>query len=140
MFGKNIFCPSLDLTITLHPHFSPDAVCHVTKCILACTVCAGNCTPGQYIAMGGINCNLCDYGLYQPYWWQSQCLKCPQDRTTQRLGAISLSECIREYSCRVVLFNLSNYWLPFYTPGLVVGSCHHQRVSDRVTERVSDCY
>ncbi|XP_025115185.1 proprotein convertase subtilisin/kexin type 5-like [Pomacea canaliculata] len=53
-----------------------------------------NCTPGQYIAMGGINCNLCDYGLYQPYWWQSQCLKCPQDRTTQRLGAISLSECI----------------------------------------------
>ncbi|KAK7452812.1 hypothetical protein BaRGS_00039696, partial [Batillaria attramentaria] len=51
-----------------------------------------NCTPGQYIS--GSDCKLCGYGYYQPDWWQTSCVKCDTDRTTQRIGAVNKSECI----------------------------------------------
>ncbi|XP_076460199.1 uncharacterized protein LOC143293161 [Babylonia areolata] len=55
-----------------------------------CTV--RNCTEGQYIS--GNDCLLCDFGYYQPERWQTSCIKCPTDRTTQRNGAVNESECI----------------------------------------------
>lgn len=51
-----------------------------------------NCTPGQYIS--GNDCMLCGFGYYQPDWWQTSCIKCDTDRTTQRIGAVNKSECI----------------------------------------------
>ncbi|PVD38062.1 hypothetical protein C0Q70_00672 [Pomacea canaliculata] len=47
--------------------------------------CESNCSPGQYIPMGGSNCNLCDYGLYQPYWWQSHSVSSVRSRFVSQL-------------------------------------------------------
>ena len=60
-----------------------------------CLTHAGNCTEGQYIS--GDSCSLCPFGFYQPDRWQTSCVKCPTDRTTQRNGAVNVSECICKF-------------------------------------------
>ena len=68
---------------------------HLASTVHFCLTHAGNCTEGQYIS--GDNCSLCPFGLYQPDRWQTSCVQCPTDRTTQRNGAVNISECICKF-------------------------------------------
>ncbi|XP_033732292.1 uncharacterized protein LOC117321818 [Pecten maximus] len=57
-----------------------------------CRVAA--CKPGTYLLNN--SCELCPYGQYQTDRWQDDCVPCPSQTTTYRLGAALVSDCIVE--------------------------------------------
>ncbi|XP_060568832.1 uncharacterized protein LOC132727392 [Ruditapes philippinarum] len=62
------------------------------------TLCVvGNCSAGQYL-QGNNVCAPCPKGQYQPTKWQTSCISCGTDKTTETDGASLESECIVECS------------------------------------------
>lgn len=61
-----------------------------------CTV--ANCSAGTYLVSSNNTCQPCAKGYYQPLKWQSSCIQCGTDKTTERPGTISEADCILE--CR----------------------------------------
>ncbi|XP_069124102.1 uncharacterized protein [Argopecten irradians] len=53
----------------------------------------GNCTSGQYLVNTTLTCTACPTGTYQPEVWQTECIKCPPDTTTQQEGTTQRSQC-----------------------------------------------
>ncbi|XP_060063970.1 uncharacterized protein LOC132544399 [Ylistrum balloti] len=80
LFGDCQLCP-VDF-ITDH-----QGATSVDMCII------GNCTSGQYLLNTTLNCTDCPVGTYQPQKWQTACISCPNDTTTQGEGASQRSQC-----------------------------------------------
>ncbi|XP_061175426.1 uncharacterized protein LOC133184388 [Saccostrea echinata] len=55
-----------------------------------CTI--ANCSAGHY-RDGNNQCQPCAKGYYQPDRWQTSCVQCPTDKTTESTGSTSLSMC-----------------------------------------------
>ncbi|OWF54931.1 Fibropellin-1 [Mizuhopecten yessoensis] len=53
----------------------------------------GNCTPGQFLVNATLDCTDCPVGTYQPNKWQTACIPCPNDTTTQEEGTTQRSQC-----------------------------------------------
>ncbi|EDO45805.1 predicted protein, partial [Nematostella vectensis] len=60
------------------------------------TLCYDTCEAGEYrhIGEGGAaTCLACPIGTYQPQAFSKSCLKCPDGKSTTRVGAMSVNEC-----------------------------------------------
>ncbi|XP_031554183.1 sushi, von Willebrand factor type A, EGF and pentraxin domain-containing protein 1-like [Actinia tenebrosa] len=60
------------------------------------TQCYDACKPGEYAHVttgGAVTCLACPIGSYQPKALSKSCLKCPQGKTTSRVGASALEDC-----------------------------------------------
>ncbi|XP_032235848.2 sushi, von Willebrand factor type A, EGF and pentraxin domain-containing protein 1 [Nematostella vectensis] len=60
------------------------------------TMCYDTCEPGEYRHIGNAGaatCLACPLGTYQPKAFSASCIKCPDVRTTARVGSTSLSDC-----------------------------------------------
>ncbi|XP_062611525.1 uncharacterized protein LOC134273339 [Saccostrea cucullata] len=55
-----------------------------------CTI--ANCSAGHYRDNSN-QCQPCAKGFYQPERWQTSCVQCPTDKTTESTGSTSLSMC-----------------------------------------------
>ncbi|GFR99359.1 Pol polyprotein [Elysia marginata] len=80
IFGSCVLCPDGEF-IT-----SAQAATSVGDCSIR------NCSAGFFID-GQNRCKQCALGTYQPNKWQTSCLDCPVDTTTDRTGAISSDQC-----------------------------------------------
>lgn len=66
-----------------------------------------NCSAGYYRDTVSNTCLQCAKGSYQPTQWQTSCIQCPTDKTTETTGASSLNMCQCEFFARI----FSNFWI-----------------------------
>ena len=58
------------------------------------TIVAGKCAVGERIV--GTTCKKCSVGTYQDRMYQTMCIPCGGNLTTDREGATSATECLRK--------------------------------------------
>ena len=74
--------------------YQPDK-CRLIVLSYVCVCVTENCSSGSYLDTEMNECTLCPLRAYQPDKWQTKCLECQGQRTTDAEGATSVDECRR---------------------------------------------
>lgn len=52
------------------------------------------CPPGSFSQNGLEPCKSCPLHFYQPLYGQTECLECPEQLSTDKMGATEVHQCI----------------------------------------------
>ena len=68
------------------------------------------CKQGTMLDVVSKKCKACPKGFYQDKAQQTVCLQCPQDTSTESIGAISKDDCVNRYVEKNLDFRFLEYF------------------------------